>query len=204
MLKIEQVVLVEGRYDKIRLSSVLDALILETEGFGIFKDKEKQRLIKRLGQERGILILTDSDAAGFRIRAFLGGLLPSEQVYHAYIPDRYGKEKRKEHPSAEGKLGVEGMDSATLRAAIEQAGLTTTHSDKIARAEITTADLYEWGLTGQEDSAAKRRAVLRYFDLPERLSTTAFRRIAQDFIGKDRLSHALADHFPPPRTKDPV
>ena len=201
MLKIEQVVLVEGKYDKIRLSAVLNAMILETDGFGIFKDKEKQKFLKRLAKERGILILTDSDAAGFRIRAFLGGMLPKDRVWHAYIPDVLGKEKRKDHPSAEGKLGVEGMSEEILRSAIARAGLPARQTGQPAE-PVTAADLYRLGLSGTENSAAKRRAILRYFDLPERLSAAAFRRVAADFIGKDRLIQAAGDLFSLPESSE--
>ena len=114
MVTTERAVIVEGKYDKIRLSSVIDGLIVTTEGFGVFSDKEKQRFIKKLAEERGLLLLTDSDAAGFRIRNFLKNIVPEEQILHAYIPDIYGKEKRKDAPSKEGKLGVEGIDAATL------------------------------------------------------------------------------------------
>lgn len=108
MIKIKQAVIVEGKYDKIKLSTVLDTVIIQTDGFGIFKDKEKQKLIKRLAQTRGIVILTDSDSAGFKIRSFIGGSVPKDSVIHAYIPDVFGKERRKDAPSKEGKLGVRG------------------------------------------------------------------------------------------------
>ena len=123
MIKIEQAVIVEGRYDKIKLSSLIDALIIETDGFSIFKDKEKQKLIKRLANEKGILILTDSDSAGFKIRSFLGGSVPEDKVFHAYIPDIFGKEKRKSEYSKEGKLGVEGVPSNVIYEALERAGV---------------------------------------------------------------------------------
>ena len=119
MIHIQQAVIVEGRYDKIKLSSILDALIIETGGFSIFKNKEKQQLIRRLAEKRGILILTDSDSAGFKIRSFIGGSVPPEQVKHAYIPDIFGKEKRKTEASKEGKLGVEGVPSEVIVRALE-------------------------------------------------------------------------------------
>ena len=122
MVTTERAVIVEGKYDKIRLSSVIDGLIVTTEGFGVFSDKEKQRFIKKLAEERGLLILTDSDAAGFRIRNFLKNIVPEEQILHAYIPDIYGKEKRKDAPSKEGKLGVEGIDAATLEESLQRCG----------------------------------------------------------------------------------
>ena len=124
MIKIKEVVIVEGRYDKIKLSSIIDALIIETNGFGIFKDKEKMELIRRLAPERGILILTDSDSAGFKIRSYIGGSVPRELVKHAYIPDIYGKEKRKTAYSKEMKLGVEGVDKDVILNALRAAGVT--------------------------------------------------------------------------------
>ena len=123
MIKINQAVIVEGKYDKIKLSSIIDGLIIETNGFSVFKDKEKQRLIRRLADEKGILIMTDSDSAGFKIRSFLGGSIPSDKIFHAYIPDIFGKEKRKTEYSKEGKLGVEGVSVQVITEALERAGV---------------------------------------------------------------------------------
>ncbi len=128
MLKIQEAIVVEGRYDKNTLSQVVDAVILETSGFGIFKDKEKLALLRRVGEKRGLILLTDSDGAGFVIRNYLKGALPTDQVKQAYIPDRPGKEKRKKHPGKEGKLGVEGMSPAVLEQALRQAGATILDS----------------------------------------------------------------------------
>ena len=166
-----------------RLAPVLDALIIETDGFGIFNNKEKQRFIRRLAEEKGILILTDGDAAGFRIRAFLGSLTAGAKVYHAYIPDVYGKEKRKDRPSAEGKLGVEAIDTALLKEAIERSGVLLEASETGKTDEITVADLYADGFSGGENSAVRRRALLRHFGLPERLSTSSFLKVVNSFIG---------------------
>ena len=132
MIKIDEIVVVEGKYDKIRLSSVVDATIITTDGFGIFKNKEKQKLIRKLAQERGILILTDSDNAGFMIRSFLKGIVDNSKIRHAYIPDLYGKEKRKSSPSAEGKLGVEGMSEQVLRQSLDKAGIALSGGEKKA------------------------------------------------------------------------
>jgi len=145
MIKIKQAVIVEGKYDKIKLSTVLDTVIIQTDGFGIFKDKEKQKLIKRLAQTRGIVILTDSDSAGFKIRSFIGGSVPKDSVIHAYIPDVFGKERRKDAPSKEGKLGVEGIDTEILLEALNRAGVTCESTQEKSRA-VTVADLYEAGL----------------------------------------------------------
>ena len=139
MIKIKQAVIVEGKYDKIKLSTVLDTVIIQTDGFGIFKDKEKQKLIKRLAQTRGIVILTDSDSAGFKIRSFIGGSVPKDSVIHAYIPDVFGKERRKDAPSKEGKLGVEGIDTEILLEALNRAGVTCESTQEKSRA-VTVAD----------------------------------------------------------------
>ena len=184
-------VIVEGKYDKMRLSPVLDALIIETDGFGIFNNKEKQRFVRKLAEEKGILILTDSDAAGFRIRAFLGSLTAGAKVYPAYIPDVYGKEKRKDRPSAEGKLGVEAIDTQLLKAAIERSGALVEESAASPAEAITAADLYADGFSGRENSAQRRRALLRYFGLPERLSTSAFIRVINTYIGPGAYREAV-------------
>lgn len=182
MIKINQAVIVEGKYDKIKLESILDALIIETEGFGIFKDKEKQRFIKRLAETRGILILTDSDAAGFKIRAFLGGLLPPGTVTHAYIPDILGREKRKQTPSKEGKLGVEGMSADILRAALEKSGVHCAEPGDAGKRLITSADLFYHGLSGRENSREKRRRLLTRLDLPSRLSSNSLLKVLNTFV----------------------
>ena len=141
MIKIDRVVIVEGRYDKIKLSSVIDGIIIETDGFGIFNNKEKQKLIRKLAETKGLLILTDSDSAGFKIRSFIRGIVPAEQIKHAYIPDIFGKEKRKTEPSKEGKLGVEGVNIQIIMDALEKAGVLCEESEKTERREITKLDL---------------------------------------------------------------
>ena len=172
MIRIKQAVVVEGKYDKIKLSSLLDTVIITTDGFQIFKEKDRMAFIRRIAAERGIVILTDSDSAGFLIRSYLGGNLPKEQVIHAYIPDLPGKEKRKEKPSKEGKLGVEGVSTDVIRTALERAGVLCETSASSQR-QITPTDLYEDGLSGTEHSAQRRRDLLRLLELPERLSTSA-------------------------------
>lgn len=168
MLKLSQTVVVEGKYDQIRLSSLLDAAILPVGGFQIYHDKETLALIRRLACECGIIILTDSDAAGFQIRSFLRSAVREGKVYHAYIPDRYGKEKRKPTPSAEGKLGVEGMPDELLLDAIRRSGALEDTAPQ--EAFVTRTDLYLLGLSGRPDSAKRRRAVLTRLGLPQRLS----------------------------------
>lgn len=168
MIRINEIVVVEGKYDKIRLSSVVDATIITTEGFGIFKNKEKQKLIRRLADERGILVLTDSDNAGFMIRSFLKGIVDNSKIRHAYIPDVYGKEKRKTSPSAEGKLGVEGMSEQVLRNCLEQAGVAC--ADGEVKQLITKTRLYDDGFVGAKDSSQKRKKLQKKLGLPENMS----------------------------------
>jgi len=169
MLKIDEVILVEGRYDKNTLSQIVDATIIETCGFGIFHDKAMQQMISRLAKSRGIIILTDSDGAGFVIRNKIKGFVPKEYIKHVYIPDIYGKEKRKAKGSKEGKLGVEGMTPEILLEAFRRAGITAARQE-MAREPITKTDLYKKGLTGKADSANQRRLLMQKLDLPERLT----------------------------------
>ena len=171
MLKIKEAVVVEGRYDKNTLSQLVDTIIIETKGFGIFKDKAMAAFLRRLAAERGLILLTDSDGAGFVIRSHLRGILPPEQVKHAYIPDIHGKERRKRQPGKEGKLGVEGMPPAVLLQALERAGATFEDAEAICRSgpPITKADLMACGLAGP-GSVARRGALLKQLDLPERLT----------------------------------
>ena len=161
MIKINEVIVVEGKYDKIKLSSIVDGLIIETDGFGIYNDREKLELLRKLAPVRGVLILTDSDAAGFQIRSYLNGCLPKGTVKHAYIPDIYGKEKRKDHVSKEGKLGVEGIDAGLIIKALEAAGVSAISTDDEKR-RISKTDLFELGLTGGTDSAERRKRLLHY------------------------------------------
>lgn len=182
MIKIDRVVIVEGRYDKIKLSSVIDGIIIETEGFGIFNNKEKQALIRRLAETKGLLILTDSDSAGFKIRSFIRGMVPADQIKHAYIPDIFGKEKRKAEPSKEGKLGVEGIRPEIIIEALGKAGVLCEEVDNTPRREITKLDLYEDGLSGRTDSDALRKKLLKHLDLPERLTSNALVQILNTFL----------------------
>ena len=168
--------MVEGRYDKNTLSQVVDTVILETGGFGVFRNQELVALLRRLAEERGLIVLTDSDGAGFLIRGHLKSALPPDKVKHAYIPDVPGKERRKRAPGKEGKLGVEGMSPAVLEEVLRRAGATFLEEPpggSPPRTAITKADLYLLGLTGTPDSARRRAALLRHLDLPEHLSTNA-------------------------------
>lgn len=171
MEKIKEVIVVEGRYDKNTLSQVVDAVIIETGGFGIFNDREKRSLLKKLAESRGLIIMTDSDAAGFMIRNHLKGCIAPELVKHAYIPDIYGKERRKSAPSREGKLGVEGMKPQVILEALKRAGATFESGRSAAdKARISKADLYKKGLSGGENSAALRKKLLKMLELPEHLT----------------------------------
>ena len=175
MKRVREVIVVEGRYDKNTVSQVVDATIIETSGFRIFSDGEKLALLRKLAEKRGLIILTDSDKAGFFIRGRLRGILNDANVKHAYIPDVGGREKRKPPQSKEGKLGVEGMTPEVIINALERSGATfndeAAHPQNTAR--ITKADLFAVGLSGGINSAQKRREFLRRLDLPERLSTNS-------------------------------
>ncbi len=174
MRKIREVIVVEGRYDKNTLKQVVDATVVETNGFGVFNDKERLALLRRLAGERGLILLTDSDGAGFVIRNFLKGAIPKNRLKQAYIPDIYGKERRKAAPGKEGKLGVEGMRPEVLLQALERAGATFEDGGTARTGrEITKADLYALGLTGAPDSGAKRAALLKKLGLPERMTANA-------------------------------
>ena len=175
MLRIKEAIVVEGRYDKNTLSQVVDTLILETGGFHIFKDPEQMALLRRAAQRRGLIVLTDSDGAGFVIRNRIRGAVPQSQVKHAYIPDVYGKERRKRQQGKEGKLGVEGMSPQVLEQVLRRAGATVLDETAPERESpgLTKADLFAAGLAGGEGSAQRRLELLRRLDLPEHMSANA-------------------------------
>lgn len=174
MVKIREAIVVEGRYDKNTLSQVVDAPILETAGFGIMKDKAQLNLLRRVARERGLIIFTDSDGAGFVIRNFLKGAIEPKYLKHAYIPDIYGKERRKSAPGKEGKLGVEGMKPDVIIECLKRAGATMEGEDAAKqRQEITKQDFVALGLSGGTGSEAKRKALLRKLKLPEHMSANA-------------------------------
>ena len=182
-IKLSEAVIVEGKYDKIKLSNILDAFIIETNGFAVFKDKTKLSFIKKLAKERGIIILTDSDHAGFMIRNYISSGVPKEQIKNVYIPDIFGKEKRKNAPSKEGKLGVEGMTKEVIVEALSKAGITSSKS--VCSDPVTTVDFYDLGLTGGAGSKAKRKALCKVLDLPEFLSTSSLISCINNFMTKD-------------------
>ena len=173
MIKLKQAVIVEGRYDKIKLKNIIDAPIIETNGFRIFNDKQRQSLIRQIADKRGILIMTDSDGAGFVIRNFLKGTVDKSKIKNCYIPQLSGKEKRKVRGSAEGFLGVEGVPDEVIIEAVRKSGAEIIGEETVKRNEITKADLYSLGLTGTENSAQKRKQLLDKLNLPGYLSTNA-------------------------------
>ena len=171
MHSVREVIVVEGRYDKNTLSQVVDAVIIETSGFGIFNDAEKRKLLQTMAEARGLIVLTDSDGAGFVIRHYIKGCVDPKLVKHAYIPDIHGKERRKSAPSREGKLGVEGMKPQVLLDALIRAGVTfDDEENKKTAPRISKADMYARGLSGREGSAEKRARLIKQLGLPERLT----------------------------------
>lgn len=190
MLNIREAIVVEGRYDRKTLENITNAPIIETSGFGVFSDREKMNLLRALAEKRGVIILTDSDGAGFLIRGKLAGMLPKEKVRHAYIPDIPGKERRKRKGSKEGKLGVEGMSPEILKAALERAGATPAED---SGPRVTKGDFYSLGLSGAEGSAEKRRRLASSLALPEKISANALLDIINALYSREEfLSSAAA------------
>ena len=194
MISIEPVIIVEGRYDKNKIKQIFDTVVLETAGFGIFKDKEKAALIRRLARTRGILVLTDPDHDGFIIRGYLKNIAAEGKVYHAYVPDRLGKEKRKAHPSREGKLGVEGVTEEEIIQAVRRSGVAMDGRQE-AREEtpVTKADLYALGLSGGPDSKEKRRLLLKKLDLPENMTAGALLEMINILGGAPLLKQVMEE-----------
>ena len=194
MIKLNEAVIVEGRYDKILLRGFIDAPIIEIGGFRVFKDKEKQKLIRKLSETRGIIIMTDSDSAGFVIRNFLRGIVSAGKIKHCYIPQIRGKEKRKAEVSKEGYLGVEGLDEKTIIEALERSGVNIcSKSAETEFEEITKADFYELGLSGKENSAKLREKLLKKLGMPTYLSANAFLAVLNCFYSKKDLLDILRE-----------
>ena len=192
MLKIKEAIVVEGRYDKNTLSQIVDAPILETSGFGIMKDKQQLKLLRRVAQSRGLIVFTDSDGAGFVIRNFLKGAIEPRYLKHAYIPDIAGKEKRKSAPGREGKLGVEGMTPAVITDALRKAGATVLGEEAVRTAgNITKQDMMELGLSGGTDSSMLRKQLLKRLDLPEHMSANALLQAVNLLYSLDELREIL-------------
>ena len=173
MVKIKEAIVVEGRYDKNTLSQIVDAPILETAGFGIFKDKKQMGLLRQVAEKRGLIVFTDSDGAGFVIRNHIKSAIPGKYLKHAYTPDILGKERRKAAPGKEGKLGVEGMTREIILEALRKAGATIEGESAASSHQITKQDLMALGLSGGADAAAKRLALLKKLNLPEHISANA-------------------------------
>lgn len=186
MLKIKQAIIVEGKYDKIRLSNLVDAVIIPTNGFALYKDKETAELIKMLARKTGIIILTDSDSAGFQIRSRLRSITRGCEVVNVYIPDIKGKERRKRAPSAEGKLGVEGVSDEILLEAFRKAGVFAEERT-LSKDPITKADLMERGLVGGENSAERRAGLQRSLGLPVRLSANMLLEILNVMYSREEF-----------------
>ena len=184
MIKVDMPIIVEGKYDKIKLKSIIDGVILTTEGYGIYKNKEKMALIRKYAEKSGIIILTDSDGAGFQIRNHLKSALGNVKIVNIYIPDIFGKERRKAAPSKEGKLGVEGIPIETLRKALEKAGaLEGTPAPK--GEPITKTDLFLTGISGGEESRARRQQLLKMLSLPSRLTAKGLLPILNSLYTRD-------------------
>ncbi len=191
---INEAVVVEGKYDAIRLRSVVEATVVETDGFGIFRQPEKMELIRRLALAQGLIVLTDSDSAGFVIRDRISGALPKERVKHAYIPEITGKERRKNKPSKEGLLGVEGVDGETVLAALWRAGATPLDGTVERPVPyLTKARLYEDGLSGREDSAWLRTALLKTLSLPTRISANRLIEVLNVLLTEEQYREVLCE-----------
>lgn len=191
MIKIREAIVVEGRYDKNTLSQIVDAPILETSGFGIFKDNKQLALLRQIAQKRGLIVFTDSDGAGFVIRNHIKSAIPAQFLKHAYTPDILGKERRKHAPGKEGKLGVEGMTQQVILDALTRAGATFEDGDVSVPNQITKQDLMALGLSGGKDSAARRLELLKKLNLPEHMSTNAMLQALNILYTLDELKEML-------------
>ena len=191
MVKIKEAILVEGRYDKNTLSQIVDAPILETAGFGIFKDKKQLALLRQVAEKRGLIVFTDSDGAGFVIRNHIKSAIPARFLKHAYIPDLAGKERRKREAGKEGKLGVEGMTKDVILESLRRAGATIEGEDTPVQQSITKQDMMELGLSGGTGSSEKRSLLLKKLDLPEHMSTNALLQALNLLYSLDELKRLL-------------
>lgn len=187
MNRVSEVIVVEGKYDKNTLSQVVDAVIIETSGFGVFNNKEKQQLLRTLAEKRGMIVFTDSDGAGFVIRNFIKGCVDPKYLKHAYIPDIYGKERRKAKSSKEGKLGVEGMKPEVLLSALIDAGATVDGVSADKKSRISKADMYAKGYTGREESSKKRAELLKKIGLPEKMTAGALLDVLNVLMSREEF-----------------
>lgn len=192
MLKVKEVIIVEGKYDKQRLSEFIDGTIITTSGFRVFKDKEKQTLIRKLSAEKGLIVMTDSDSAGLVIRNFLKGIVSGTEIKNCYIPQIAGKEKRKSEPSKEGLLGVEGLSTEILKDALLKCGAGVGEQENTKLSDpVTKTDLFLLGLSGRENSAQLRRKLLETLGLPTYLSSNAFLEVINSLFSKEEILDKL-------------
>lgn len=190
MHKVSEVIVVEGRYDKNTLSQIVDAVIIETSGFGVFNNREKQQLLRTLAQKRGLIVMTDPDGAGLVIRNFIKGCVDPKLVKHAYVPEMFGKERRKSKASKERKLGVEGMSADVIMQALRRCGATIDDEKCRASGGITIADMYAAGLTGKPDSAAKRARFLASMQFPRKMTAQALLPVLNALMSReDFIAH---------------
>lgn len=194
MLKIREAIVVEGRYDKNTLAQIVDAPILETKGFGLFKDQKQLELLRSVAKKRGLIVLTDSDGAGFVIRNHIKSAIPAKYLKHAYIPDVAGKEKRKAAPGKEGKLGVEGMSPEVLLAALKNAG-ATIEGESTARGndQITKQDFVEFGLSGGPNASERRKRLQNRLHLPEHMSANALLQALNLLLSREELAEIVRE-----------
>ena len=193
MIRIREAIVVEGRYDKNTLSQIVDAPILETAGFGIFKDKQQMKLLRQVAEKRGLIVFTDSDGAGFVIRNHIKSAIDGKYLKHAYIPDIPGKERRKSAPGKEGKLGVEGMTPQIILNALRRAGATMDGEVVTTLSQITKQDMMELGLSGGKDSSSLRGMLLRKLDLPEHMSANAMLQALNLLYSKEEISQLVVN-----------
>lgn len=194
MIHTDRAIVVEGKYDKIKLSSMVDGVIICTGGFRVYKDKEMQAMLRALAKKQGLAVLTDSDTAGFKIRGFLRSICGKENIVDVYIPDLYGKEKRKDHPSKEGKLGVEGVPEEVLQKAFADAGIG---AELVLQKKnpITKMDLFELGLSGRAESALRRKQLMKHLTLPEHLTTNALVTVLDALMSREELFLTCGELF---------
>lgn len=194
MIHTDRAIVVEGKYDKIKLSSMVDGVIICTGGFRVYKDKEMQAMLRALARKQGLAVLTDSDTAGFKIRGFLRSICGKENIVDVYIPDLYGKEKRKDHPSKEGKLGVEGVPEEVLQKAFADAGIG---AELVLQKKdpITKMDLFELGLSGRAESALRRKQLMKHLTLPEHLTTNALVTVLDALMSREELFLTCGELF---------
>ena len=193
MVKIKEAILVEGRYDKNTLSQIVEAPILETNGFGIFKDKKQMALLRQVAEKRGLIVFTDADGAGFVIRNHVKSVIPSKFLKHAYTPDVFGKERRKDKAGKEGKLGVEGMKPEIILEALRKAGATIEGEGIPALNAITKQDMMDLGLSGGADASAKRLALLKKLNLPEHMSANAMLQALNLLYSLEELKRIVSE-----------